>query len=115
MDSHSKDRMSRGLSQTTAMQGTIATRQMRSPCQFAAMTQPSAVVQTAETPRGTLMWRVVPLAEADRDFDLHFWQSQPPSVRFAAAWELVENAWAIKGRPAHELRLQRTAHHFERL
>lgn len=115
MDRHSKDRMSGGLSRTTAMQVAIATRQMRSPCQFAAMTLPSADVHTAETPRGTLMWRAVPLAEADRDFDLHFWQSQPPSARFAAAWELVADAWAIKGRPAHELRLQRTAHHFERL
>lgn len=93
----------------------IAARQIHATCHLPSMNPPAARVQTVETPRGTLMWRVVPLAEADRDFDLHFWQSQPPSARFAAAWELVENAWAIKGRPAHELRLQRTAHHFERL
>ena len=79
------------------------------------MIQISSGVQTAKTPRATLLWRAVPLDEADRDFDLHFWQSQPPAARFAAAWVLVKNAWAIKGRPAHELRLQRTAHHFERL
>jgi len=77
----------------------------------------SDTIQTAVTARGNVMWRSVPLEEADRDFDLHFWQSQPPAARFAAAWELVQTAWSIKGRPdhEHELRLQRTAHHFERL
>lgn len=75
----------------------------------------SSDIHTAETPRGTIAWRSVPLEKANRDFDLNFWQSQSPSARFAAAWELVEDAWAIKGRPAHELQLQRTAHHLERL
>ena len=73
-------------------------------------------IHIASTSRGEVMWRSVPMEEADRDFDLHFWQSQPPAARFAAAWDLVQTAWAtIKGRPAHELRLQRTAHHLERL
>lgn len=72
-------------------------------------------IHTASIPRGEVMWRSVPLEEAGRDFDLVFWQSQPPAARFAAAWDLVRTAWAIKGRPAHELRLQRTAHHLERL
>ncbi len=61
------------------------------------------------------MWRSVPLEEAGRDFDLAYWQAQPPAARFAAAWDLVETAWLIKGRPAHELRLHRTSHHLERL
>ena len=72
-------------------------------------------IHTASTPRGEVMWRSVSLEKAGRDFDLHFWQSQPPAARFAAAWDLVLTAWAIKGRPAHELRLQRTACHIERL
>ncbi|NQX01097.1 hypothetical protein HQ447_10580 [bacterium] len=72
-------------------------------------------IQITRGPRGPVMWRSVPLEQADRDFDLVFWQSQPPAARFAAAWELVETAWTMKGRPAHELRLQRTAHHLERL
>lgn len=80
-----------------------------------ALKPASTAIQTAVTERGTVMWRAVPLEEADRDFDLHFWQSQPPAARFAAAWELVETAWLIKGRPAHELRLQRSAHRLERL
>ena len=72
-------------------------------------------IHTASTPHGEVMWRVVPLEEAGRDFDLHFWQSQPPAARFAAAWDLVQTAWAIKGCPAHELRLQRTVHLLSRL
>lgn len=72
-------------------------------------------IQTAVGTRGPVMWRSVPLEQADRDFDLLFWQSQPPAARFAAAWELLQTAWTMKGRPDHELRLQRTAHHFERL
>ncbi|MGL4399180.1 MAG: hypothetical protein ACRCXD_04890 [Luteolibacter sp.] len=61
------------------------------------------------------MWRSVPLDQADRDFDLHFWQSQPPAARFAAAWELVQMAWTMKGKPTHELRLQRSTYHLKRL
>lgn len=49
-------------------------------------------IHTASTPRGEVMWRSVPLEEAGRDFDLHFWQSQPPAARFAAAWDLVQTA-----------------------
>lgn len=75
----------------------------------------SPEIRTGQSHRGTVMWRAVSLDDADRDFDHHFWRSQPPAARFAAAWEMVETAWLIKGRPAHELRLQRTAHHFERL
>ncbi len=75
----------------------------------------STAIHTAQGARGTVTWRAVPLEQADREFDIHFWQSQPPAARFAAAWELVETAWLIKGRPAHELRLQRSAHHLERL
>ncbi len=76
---------------------------------------PPDAIQTVETPRGTVMWRSVALEDAGRDFDLHFWQSQPLKARFTAAWDLVKTAWKIKGRPANELRLQRSAHHLERL
>lgn len=75
----------------------------------------TASIQTATGPRGAVMWRSVALDQAERDFDLVFWQSQPPAARFAAAWELVQTAWTMKGKPAHELQLQRTAVHLERL
>lgn len=65
-------------------------------------------IHTAAPPRGIVMWRSVSLEQADREFDYTFWQSQPPEARFAAAWEMVQNAWLIQSRPAHELRLQRT-------
>jgi len=84
-------------------------------CHHIGMNTGDNNIQTAPGPRGTVMWRAVPLDQADRDFDLMFWQSQSPAARFAAAWELVQTAWMMKGRPAHELRLQRTAHHLERL
>ncbi len=76
---------------------------------------PSSAIRTGIGARGPITWRAVPLEEADREFDFQFWQSQTPAARFAAAWELVETAWLIKGRPPHELRLQRSAHHLERL
>ena len=50
----------------------------------------------------------------NRDFDLQFWQSQSDAQRFAAAWELVVQAFIIKGRDVSQLRLQRTVERFER-
>jgi hypothetical protein len=79
------------------------------------MSPSEETIHTAHGPRGMVMWRAVPLEQADRDFDLHFWQSQPPAARFTAAWELVQTAWMMKGKSSDELRLQRTAHHFERV
>lgn len=72
-------------------------------------------IHTGTSHRGTVTWRAGPIDEADREFDYQFWQSQSAEARFAAAWELVETAWLIKNRPAHELRLQRSTHHLERL
>lgn len=36
------------------------------------------------------------------------WQRVSATARAAAAWDLVVEAWSLKKRPAHELRLQRT-------
>lgn len=55
------------------------------------------------------------LEQHDRAFDLAFWQAQPESARFNAAWEMVVMAWKIKGRDKNELRLQRTVESFQRL
>lgn len=35
------------------------------------------------------------------------WQRVSATARATAAWELVVEAWSLKKRPAHELRLQR--------
>jgi len=54
------------------------------------------------------------IEEMNRDFDLQFCQSQSDTERFSAAWELVVQAFIIKGRDVSQLRLQRTVEHFER-
>ncbi len=54
------------------------------------------------------------IEDLDRSFDLQFWQAQTDTQRFAAAWELVEQAYAIKGRDVRQLRLQRTVEHLQR-
>jgi hypothetical protein len=48
------------------------------------------------------------IAEADRTFDLEFWQSQSTSARLQAAWDLVVLAYRWKGANLDELRLQRS-------
>jgi hypothetical protein len=54
------------------------------------------------------------LTELDRSFDLKFWQAQPASERFQAAWELVQHAWKVKGHDVRQLRLQRSVESFQR-
>ena len=55
-----------------------------------------------------IMARKVPLKEADRSFDIAFWQAQGSAARFRAAWELVEHYHRRKGGNSDELRLQRS-------
>ena len=40
--------------------------------------------------------------------DVPYWQSQPDEVKFAAAWEMVVDAYAIKGVGKSELSFQRS-------
>ena len=54
------------------------------------------------------------LTELDRSFDLKFWQSQPATERFQAAWELIQHAWKVKGHDVRQLRLQRSVESFQR-
>ena len=54
------------------------------------------------------------LEEMDRSFDLDFWQAQPPSARFQAAWELIIHACKVKGMDVRQLRLQRSVESFQR-
>jgi hypothetical protein len=55
-----------------------------------------------------------PMKNAGRRVDIGFWQRQGPEAIFAAAWEMVGDAWEIKGRDPNELRLQRTVVHLQR-
>lgn len=54
--------------------------------------------------------RIVPLSMAKRDWDIEFWQSQKPEVRFRTTWNLVADLYRIRGKKinADTLRLQRT-------
>lgn len=54
------------------------------------------------------------IEELDRSFDLEFWQAQPPSVRFAAAWSLIVHAAKVQGIDVRQLRLQRSVETFHR-
>ncbi len=54
--------------------------------------------------------RIVPLSKVKRDWDILFWQSQKPQVRFLATWSLVIDSYRLKGKKinADTFRLQRS-------
>ena len=54
-----------------------------------------------------VMTRKVRLEDADRSFDIAFWQAQSSTARFTAAWDLVVHALQRQG-SRDEPRLQRT-------
>jgi hypothetical protein len=60
-----------------------------------------------------MMVRKIPLKDADRSFDIAFWQAQDSTTRFHATWELVEHYLKRHGRE-NELRLQRTVTNLQR-
>ncbi len=53
------------------------------------------------------------IKDLDRSFDLAFWQSQEPQVRFAATWDLIVHAFITKGHDVRQLRLQRFVETFQ--
>ena len=68
-----------------------------------------------DTATDVVMERYGKLEDLDRSFDIAFWQAQSATARFAAAWELVVDAYRIKGKDVSQLRLQRSVEHFQRL
>lgn len=74
---------------------------------------PEATVKTVPPPRPDATWRYGRLEDMDRSFDIDFWQAQTDEARLQAAWELVVDAWKLKGRDPDELRLQRSVVHYE--
>ena len=67
-----------------------------------------------QTMRSGIIERRGKIENLDRSFDLQFWQAQPASLRFQAAWELMQHAWKIKGHDVRQLRLQRSVENFQR-
>jgi hypothetical protein len=61
-----------------------------------------------------VMARLVRSEDADRTFDIEFWQRLGDAAIFAAAWEMVVFAHGFKGRNASELAFQRTLKKIQR-
>lgn len=57
--------------------------------------------------QGEWWFRLGPPTETN-EVGIEMWQAAGVSAIFEAAWEMVKEAWAIKGLDPHELRLQRT-------
>jgi hypothetical protein len=58
--------------------------------------------------------RLTRVEDADRSFDIEFWQQQGDAAIFAAAWEMVVFANEFQGRDARELTFQRTLKKLQR-
>ncbi len=73
-------------------------------------------IQTSEDskPR-VIMERLSRLEDADRSFDIEFWQRLGDAAIFSAAWEMVVFAHEFKGRDVSELRFQRTLKKLQRI
>jgi hypothetical protein len=61
------------------------------------------------------MARLIRVENMDRSFDLEFWSRMGSEERFNAAWQMVLEVNAIKGKDIHEPRLQRSVQHIERI
>jgi len=63
--------------------------------------------------RKVRMARMVPINEADRSFDLAFWEKVGAEGRFAAAWQMVLEVDAIRGKSVSQPRLQRSVQNLQ--
>jgi hypothetical protein len=63
----------------------------------------------------TRMARLVKAKDMDRSFDLLFWKRVGAEGRFAAAWQMVSEVNAIKGKDIGESRLQRSVQSIQRI
>ncbi len=61
-----------------------------------------------------VMSRLSKLEDADRSFDIEFWQRLGDEAIFAAAWEMVVFAHEFKGRDVSELTFQRSLKKIQR-
>ncbi|MBI1788676.1 MAG: hypothetical protein HYR60_14145 [Acidobacteria bacterium] len=62
-----------------------------------------------------VMERLGKISEMDRSFDVEFWQRLGPRAIFAAAWEMVLDAYKWKQKSVSELDFQRSVESFQRL
>ena len=50
----------------------------------------------------------------DNDFDIKFWQNQGEKKIFEAVYEMINDYLTIRGKNAHQPRLQRTVESFQK-
>ena len=62
----------------------------------------------SDKPDRFVMERVGKVSETNRDFDVEFWQRQGSTAIFAAAWEMVVDAYRWKKKSESELAFQRS-------
>ena len=61
-----------------------------------------------------VMERYGKLHDADRSFDVAYWQRQGPEAIFEAAWQMVVDVYSQRPGGENELRVQRTVESFHR-
>jgi hypothetical protein len=61
------------------------------------------------------MARLVKASDSDRAFDLLFWKEVGAEGKFAAAWQMVSEVNAFKGKDIGESRLQRSVQNIQRM
>jgi hypothetical protein len=61
-----------------------------------------AIMRPGITTRKTTLERL------DDEFDVEFWASIPPDVRFAETWRISEEVWRLSGRDPGEPGLPRS-------
>ena len=61
-----------------------------------------------------VMERMGRVEDADRSFDIAYWQRQGDAAIFRAAWELVETYARDRGMSPDELRVQRSVESLQR-
>jgi hypothetical protein len=61
-------------------------------------------------PKSSSGWKLIRCSSMKdmRREGIRRWQCASADARINAAWEMVQEAWALKKRPPDELRLQRT-------
>ena len=58
---------------------------------------------------------MVNIRDDDRSFDVDFWQQAGAEARFAAAWQMVKEVQAIRGKDGCQSRLSRSIENLQRL
>jgi hypothetical protein len=54
--------------------------------------------------------RIAPISEAERSFDIEFWQAQGAVIRFRVAFDMLKDFYRLRRKRinAHTFRLQRS-------